>query len=178
MGSLYDAKDIAEAKVQKIRDTLKEIENKANNLPKPKLTWGVYFNKRVFTLSGDYWLTQVLKICGADYVFADIHVDSRDFSLEEFITRSRNADIFFANPLQETVAKIQEDMVRAHPDLGELKAFKKNGIVAVTEPILWQDSGRMEQIALDLAALIHPELYKDRKMKYIKILTDKSTIPF
>lgn len=178
MGKLFGAEDKAEAKVAKIRKTLKEIEERAKNLPKPKLTWGVYFNKRVFTLSGDFWLTEIMDICGADYVFGDIHVDARDFSLEEFITRSKDADIFFANPLQETVAKSQEAMVKTHPDLGELKAFSEKGVVALTEPILWQDSGNLDEIALDMAALIHPELYPDRKFKYIRILEDVSELPF
>jgi iron complex transport system substrate-binding protein len=178
MGRLYDAEDIAKAKVEKIQKTLKEIEDKAKYLPKPKLTWGVYYNKRVFTLSGNFWLAEIMKICGADYVFADINFDARDFSLEEFISRSRDADIFFANPLQESVAKSQEAMVKSHPDLGELKAFSEHGVVALTEAILWQDSGNLDEIALDMAALIHPELYPDRKLKYIRILEDISELPF
>jgi iron complex transport system substrate-binding protein len=178
MGKLYDAEDIAKAKVDKIQKTLKEIEDRAKYHYKPKLTWGVYFNKRVFTLSSNFWLSEIMKICGADYVFADIDFDARDFSLEEFITRSRDADIFFANPLQESVSKTQEAMVKYHPDLGELKAFSEDGVVAVTEALLWQDSGNLDEIALDMAALIHPELYPNRKLKYIKILDDKSEIPF
>jgi iron complex transport system substrate-binding protein len=178
MGKILNAEEIANERVTKIRNTLKEIEEKTRYLPKPKVTWGLYYNKQVITLSGDIWIAELIKISGGDYVFADNRVGANAFSLEEFITKSKDADIFFANPLLETVAKQQEAMAKSHVGLKELKAFSDKGMVVVAEPILFQDSGHIEEIALDMAALFHPELYPDRKLKYIKILEDINDLPF
>ncbi|MDR2461203.1 MAG: ABC transporter substrate-binding protein [Deltaproteobacteria bacterium] len=172
IASFFDKRDLVAEKLSKIRQTFVEIEEKAKYHPKPKLTWGVYYGKRVFTLSKNFWLTEILNLAGADYVFNDIEFDNRDFSLEEFITRSRDADIFFANPLTEAAAIAKEDMTKWHEDLLELKPFTGKGTVALTEPILWQDPWNLDEIALDMAALIHPELYPGRTLKYVRILKE------
>jgi iron complex transport system substrate-binding protein len=172
MGVLYGVPDVARERVKEIRETFQEIEEKVKNLPTPSFTWGTYWDKRIFTLSGHYWLTQTMVRCGASYVFRDVQVDTFGFSEEEFITRSRDADIYFASYGHDRGPNTMEELMKKYPNLLELKAFRNDGVVAMLEPVLWQDSGRLDDIALDLTAFFHSDLYPDRKLKYIRILSE------
>jgi ABC-type Fe3+-hydroxamate transport system substrate-binding protein len=172
MGVLFGVPDIARERVAEIRNTFKDIEEKVKDRPQPSFTWGTYWDKRVFVLSSHYWLTQAMVRCGADYVFKDITSESSGFSEEEFISRSRNADIYFASYGHDRGPRTIEELVKRYPNLYELKTFRNEGVVAMLEPILWQDSGYLDEIALDLVAFFHPDLYPDRKFKYIRIMSD------
>jgi ABC-type Fe3+-hydroxamate transport system substrate-binding protein len=172
MGVLYGVPEVARERVLEIRKVFKEIEEKVEDLPTPSFTWGTYWDKRIFTLSGQYWLTQTMVRCGSDYVFKDVLVDSFGFSEEEFITRSRDADIYFASYGHERGPRNLDELVKKYPNLRELKAFRKEGVVAMLEPVLWQDSGRLDDIALDLAAFFHSDLYPDRELKYVRIQSE------
>ena len=108
---------------------------------------------------------------GASYVFGDINVDSIGFSEEEFITRSRDADVYFASYGHDRGPQTFDELAARYPSLLELKAFQGRGVVAMLEPILWQDSGRLDEIALDLAAFFHSDLFPERSFKYLRILS-------
>jgi iron complex transport system substrate-binding protein len=97
-----------------------------------------------------------------------------ELGLEEFLTRSKDADIFFANPIYEEVVKAKEDMLIYHPDLAVLKAFGPEGTVVVPKALVWQDTGNLDEIVMDVGAIIHPELYPDRELKYFYYLENRA----
>jgi ABC-type Fe3+-hydroxamate transport system substrate-binding protein len=173
-GVLYDVRDVAETRVARIEQALDDIRAKVGPETKPTFTWGTYWGKQVFVLSSGYWLAELMTLCGGEYVFKGVVTGSTAFSLEEFVTRSRNADIYFANYGHTLYPQTVYDLLLKYPDLAETRPFSKEGIVAVTEKIVWQDSGHLDNLALDLAAFFHPSVYPQvTEYHYLSILKEK-----
>jgi ABC-type Fe3+-hydroxamate transport system substrate-binding protein len=170
IGSLFGARDKAEAHTKHIRATIEEIRRKTAGFTKPTISWGIYDNGHVFGLRADFWLAELMVDAGGDYLMGEVVSDTTEISLELFITRSKDADIFFANPYLESVVKSKRDMLRAHPDLELFKAFSPLGKVVTTEELTWQDTGNLHKIALDMAHILHPELYPERALSYFNLL--------
>jgi iron complex transport system substrate-binding protein len=169
IGTLYGEGERARGRVADIRAALDQIGERVKGEKRPKFTWGTYWDKRVLVLSSDYWLTQLMTLCGGEYAFSDVNYDSISFSQEEFITRSRDADVYFASYGHDAGPKTLDELVTRYPDLMELKAFAQKGVVAMAEPILWQDSGYPDRVALEVAGLFHSGLYPESVRKYIRI---------
>ncbi|MDR2339459.1 MAG: ABC transporter substrate-binding protein [Deltaproteobacteria bacterium] len=178
MGALFGAEEEAALRVSDIKTALSDIRAKVRDLEQPKFTWGTYWDKRVFVLSSHYWLTELMTLCGGDYVFGDSGVGNVSFSLEEFLVRSGEADIYFASYGHDPGPETLEDLIKKSPDLSGLRAFAERGMVVMTEPILWQESGQMDKLAYEMAALFHPEVYPQRNLEFIRILSNKTDIPF
>lgn len=172
IGTLFGEREKALERVSVMEDTIKGIRDRASNLKKPKVSWGIYDSGHVFGLRGDFWLTELIKNAGGDYVMEDYVSDSTEISLEYFITHSKDADIFFANPYEETGIDSKADMKAFHSDLELFKAFTPDGLVVTTKELTWQDTGNLHEIALDIASIMHPELYPERSLTYFGLLPD------
>ncbi|MDR2354117.1 MAG: ABC transporter substrate-binding protein [Deltaproteobacteria bacterium] len=170
VGTLYGKREEAQKKIQTIRKTITEVQQRVKDHPSPLVSWGTYYNKRVFAISSAFWMAEFMTIAGANYIFKDLNYDNADLDLEEFITRSRDAELFFANPVLENNVKRKADMVFYHPDLSALRAFGPTGRVVVPLHLAWEDTGYLDEILLDMACVIHPELYPERKLKYFVYL--------
>jgi iron complex transport system substrate-binding protein len=170
LGAMYGKEDFAMRKGDMIRADLEEINLKTVGLTKPKVGWGIYFNRRVYAIRGNFWMAELIKNAGGDYLFDYLDTDAMEVTLEEFITRSKDSDIFFANPLYEEGVKDKKDFLVYHPDLSVLKAFTSEGTVVAPKALTWQDTGNLTEIALDVAAIIHPELYPEREITYFDFL--------
>jgi hypothetical protein len=97
---------------------------------------------------------------------------STEISAELFITLSKDADVFFANPFQEGSVLSKRDMASQHEDLGLFKAFGPEGTVILTDDLVWQDTGNLHLMALELASVFHPDLFPERRLEYFHILPD------
>jgi iron complex transport system substrate-binding protein len=172
LGAAYEKEEIAKKMGKVVQETVKSIKKRAEGHPKPITGWGVYYGKRVYALRGNFWMAELITAAGADYVFSDLESDAMEIALEAFITKTKDAELFFANPIYEYEVKTKRDMVAYHPDLATLKAFGPEGRVVVPKALTWQDTGNLAEIALDVAAVIHPELYPDREITYFYFLED------
>ncbi|MDR2461252.1 MAG: ABC transporter substrate-binding protein [Deltaproteobacteria bacterium] len=173
LGMLLGEKEKGDKRVQELKASLKAIGERVEGLHRPKLTWGVYFDKRVFVLGGDYWVADLLEIVGADYVFPEIDMNGAGFSLEEFYIRSKDADIFFITQPSNDHAVDMSLMLKWYDGLKDMKAFGDQGTVAMTYSWLWENAWYVDEIAMDLGAVVHPELYPDRKLTYVEIIKEK-----
>jgi ABC-type Fe3+-hydroxamate transport system substrate-binding protein len=172
IGTLYGEREKALKHVKMIREVLDGIKENTKNRKNPKVSWGIYDSGHVFGIRSDFWLSELIKNAGGIYLMEDYVSNSTEISLEYFITHSKDADIFFANIYEESGVKNKGDMLIHHEDLRLFKAFTKEGIVITTKEITWQDTGNLHEIAIDIASILHPELYPDRKLTYFKLLED------
>jgi iron complex transport system substrate-binding protein len=170
LGALIGAGEKAAELEQEIRDALGACSKASENLPKPKMSWGVFFQNRVYPLDGDFWLAEIMVACGGDYVLGDIRSGMMELSLEEFLRRSQDANIYFASLLNEGRVNTKADYLHLHPELARIKAFSPEGAAVYPEDLIFQDTGRLKNIILELAALIHPELYPGVPELYFKRL--------
>jgi iron complex transport system substrate-binding protein len=173
LGVLYGVKEKAQKRVLQLKDALLAIGEKTKYLPKPQLVWGMYYGKRILILKGNFWLKELIELAGASYVFSDIDSSNLGFSPEEFYMRAKDADFFFVNqPTGAQGIDNKGDIAKWYEELGNMKAFSNEGKVAMTQALLFQDAWNMDEIAMDLTAIIHPELYMERNITYLRILSE------
>jgi iron complex transport system substrate-binding protein len=173
MGVLLGEKEKGEKRAKELRENIEAVRERAEGLIRPKVTQGGYFAKKVSVIPKDYWLTELIKIAGGDYVFDDVISFDQEFTLEEFYRRSKDAEIFFLSRTNDIMGFDKKgDMIKWYDFLGEMKAFEDTGTLATTSDLLWEDSWHMDDMAMDLGAVIHPELYPGRELKYIIIFKD------
>jgi iron complex transport system substrate-binding protein len=170
LGALLGRRSEAQALTTELKMTLELVTEATKGRPRPQISWGIYFNNRVYPLNGDFWLSQIFEICGGDYVLSTLKAGSMELNLESFLVASAQADIYFASVLYEGEVKTKADYLGYHPELSRLKSFGPGGRVYMPEAILFQDTGRLSDMVKEVAAIIHPEIWPDRKLKYFREL--------
>ena len=170
LGALLGAEAAAKEAELEIRAALKSVKAGAEGLPRPKIGWGVFFNNRVYALDWDFWLAEIMAICGGDYVMSDLSSGMLELDIEEFLSRSAPAEIYFASLIHEGQIETKADYLGRHPELSRVKAFGAGGRVVSPQDLVFQDTGRLESIVKEVAAIIHPELYPDIPAYYFRDL--------
>ena len=82
-------------------------------------------------------------------------------------------DIYFAQILYETGVDSKKALARQHSDLERFKAFSKEGKVVLPSRLIFQDPASMDKVVMELAHVIHPELFPAVPEKYFKQLPDE-----
>jgi iron complex transport system substrate-binding protein len=170
LGTLLGREAEAQAMGDKLKDALSEIKNLTAGLPRLKYCWVTYSGDRPFPLYGDYWLSEIFTQCGGDNVWGSILGGSTQIELEKFLSGSNEAELFFTSILYEGAIDDKEDYLRHHPELARLKIFGPGGRVYVPLVTLFLDTGHLDEVAKDVAAIVHPSLWPDRELRYFKFL--------
>jgi ABC-type Fe3+-hydroxamate transport system substrate-binding protein len=165
-GKLFNEEEKAKTLVDNALSTFKDIAEKTKGLPPVKVGWGIWFNRRVFALQGNYWMSELIEMVGGEYIFDFLNDINMELSLEDFLIRSKEVPIFFVNPHEEAGSATKADFIRLHPEASILRAFGQEGRVYGTLGIAFQDTGKIADLALEIASIIHPELYPDKELKY------------
>jgi iron complex transport system substrate-binding protein len=166
-GGLFNEELKAKALVENILQTFQTIKAKTEGLPPVKVSWGVWFNRKVFAHHGDYWMSELIEIGGGEYVFNYLdNLNNMDLSLEEFLFRSKEAPVVIVNPSEDASLASKAEFVKFHPETSILKAFGPGGRVYGVLSTAYQDTGKLADLAIELASIIHPELYPDTELKY------------
>jgi iron complex transport system substrate-binding protein len=170
LGALVGAEEEAAKVEAEIREALAVCQKAAEGLPRPKLGWGVFFNNRVYALDGDFWLAEIMEVCGGDYVMSSLRSGMLELSLEDFLARSTPAEIYFASLLHEGPVETKADYLNHHPALSRVRAFSGSGAVYSPEDVIFQDTGRLKYVIEELAAIIHPDLHPAPPPHYFRRL--------
>ena len=167
LAAFFDRGERAAQLRQNFATALAEVQAKIGQRPRPTVSWVIAQEKRAFVLSGHYWLAELFGLTGGDYLFSEVGTD-HEISLEYLIQKSGQADIFFVNTWVPPRSK--RDLIRLNPILAPLKALGPEGRAYVVQSILFQETGRLDEVVRDLAAIMHPEVFPDRKLLYFRLL--------
>lgn len=139
---------------------MQQIRAEIDGLPRPGVSWVIFFEKRVFVLSRNIRLAELFEPAGGDYVFKEI--GDNEISLEYFIHNAREAEILFINPWYAP-PRSKSDLIRRNPALAPLKALSAEGRSYLVREELFRDTGRLDEALRDLAATMHPAVYPNRE---------------
>ena len=157
LGTLLGREERGAELEKEIRGALSKCQAAAENRPRPKLSWSVFFQNRVYPLDGDFWLAEIMEICGGNYLMGYIRSGMMEVNIEEFLNKNAESEIFFASVLAEARVETKADYLHHHPELSRIKAFGPGGVVVRPELIIFQDTGRLKNIIEEVAYIIHPE---------------------
>ncbi|MDR2460498.1 MAG: ABC transporter substrate-binding protein [Deltaproteobacteria bacterium] len=156
---------------EKVTTTLAELEAKVQGLPEVPTVWALIFEKRVFVEPGQNWVGEVVKMLGGRYVFEDVPGDSTiEVTLERFIESGKEAEVLILYPGMLKYVTCKRDIIRTNSNLATLKPLGPEGRTYLVEPLFYESFGRLDEIATELAAILHPELFPDYKLVFFREL--------
>ncbi len=168
----------ADAYFSRISAALSDIRNRtASAFEKPKVMWGDIYEKRVLVEPGNAWIGELVTIVNGGYLFKDIYGTSCiEISLERFLYSGKDADIYFTYRTPETGATSKQALARMNPIIAGIKPLGPGGRVYAPLPIYAQSGDKLDEIFLELAAIIHPDLYPGYELRYFQPLPDRDPV--
>jgi iron complex transport system substrate-binding protein len=138
------------------------------NLKPVKVAWFSVFGGTVYVAGGLSYVANSIYELNAVYAFSDLKVTgSRPVSLEELVTRAKDADVLV---LSTYLITSLEALTKEIPQIAEFKAIREGRVYRYNANIF--DLGFMDTEGwfFDLASMLYPELFPDHTLSYFVAL--------
>ncbi len=169
-GALLDKDEEAEEYFNRIVKNVEEIEEAVSSVEeKPNVLWALIYKGRVYVPRGDSYVAKMIEYAGGNYLFKDVNgAGSEIINIEDLLLKGQKADVMIYSSYY---VKSLDDIKRKEPRMADLKVFKERKIYNIT-PDYWQLGLLHPDIVIrDLAAILHPELFKDYEPRFFVRLT-------
>lgn len=157
-----------------VAGVLQEIAEKAAQAEEhPKVMWGDIYEKRVLVEPGNAWVGELVGLAMGDYVFDDVFGASCiEISMERFLTGGEDAEILFTYRTPLTGATSKEALAKTNPSMSAIQPLHAGKVFAPL-PHYSQSGHKLDEILLEIAAIVHPDLYPNYERKYFTELPEK-----
>jgi iron complex transport system substrate-binding protein len=168
----------ADAFFERVNNALMAIrERTADAGPPPKVMWGDIYEKRVLVEPGNAWVGELVGLSQSDYLFDDVYGTSCiEIAVERFLYSGEEADIMFTYRSKKDGATSKAALARMNPLLKDIRPFKQ-GKVFSPLPHYAQSGDRLDEILTEIAAILHPEVYRNHERRYFVELPDHDPQP-
>ncbi|MBE6064233.1 ABC transporter substrate-binding protein [Clostridium cochlearium] len=167
IAAFYDKEDVAEEYFDKAVKKVEETSKKVANEKKPKVAWGMISKGKVYAPKPGSYVAKMIEMAGGDYVFKDEKMSNGTVTLEEFHAKSKDADILIYSSLNQYSPTLKSVIEQA-PILEKIKPVVDKRVWCF-HPNYYQSVDKTDELITDLAAIFHPDLYKDYDVThYIK----------
>ena len=173
----FGREEQGKAYFDKVAGALQQIRDRTKDLPPPKAMWGDIYEKRVLVEPGNAWVAELIGLAQSNYLFNDIYGTSCiEISTERFIHSGKEAEIYFTYRTPSRGATSKAALARSNPLIAEIKPLGPGGHVYAPLPHYSQSSDRLDEILVEISAILHPDAYPDHKMNYFVELPDSDPI--
>jgi iron complex transport system substrate-binding protein len=168
----------AEAFFNRVNNALIAIrERTAGAGPPLKVMWGDIYEKRVLVEPGNAWVGELVGLAESDYLFEDVYGTSCiEIAVERFVYSGQEADILFTYRTKEDGATSKAALGRMNPLLKDIRPIKQGKVFAPL-PHYKQSGDRLDDILTEIAAILHPEVYRNYERRYFVELPDHDPQP-
>lgn len=168
----------ADAFFDRVNSALIDIrERTADAGPPPKVMWGDIYEKRVLVEPGNAWVGELVGLSQSDYLFDDVFGTSCiEIAVERFLYSGEEADILFTYRSKKDGATSKAALARMNPLLKDIRPFKQGKVFAPL-PHYVQSGDRLDEILTEIAAILHPEVYRNYERRYFIELPDHDPPP-
>lgn len=169
----FDKESEAKAFYARVKAALVDIREKTKGYLQPKVMWGNVYEKRVLVEPGNAWVAELVGLAQSNYLFDDVYGTSCiEISLERFIYSGDDADIYFTYRNTSDGVTSKASLARVNPILAGIKPLGPKGRAYVPLPYYSQSADRMDEILVEIAAILHPEAYPDYHLQFFFELPD------
>jgi len=167
LAAFYDKEDEATEFFEKVENKVKEIHQKVASIEQePVVLWGSIWKGKCYVPAGGSYAARMISIAGGNYIFRDLEgAGNVNVTLEEFYLRGMEADVFIYSFYPPYVSSTIKGLVEANPILADIEPVKE-GKVYCFQPWYYQSVDRTDEIIQDLAAIFHPQLFPNHKLRY------------
>ena len=174
LAPFFGSHEKADEYVRRTYATLESIKSKTSRIDKrPKVIWGDVYSKRVLIEPGNSWAAQIVEAAGGDYLFSDVAGDTcLEIALERFFSSGSQAEVMitYRTPKQGMVTKAR--MKATNKIVAGIKPLNE-GKVFYPLKHYTQSADKLDEILKDLAAIIHPELYPNFKLRFFAQMAEE-----
>lgn len=171
LATFFNEDDKAVAYVDRQNKDLEEMADKIKDADKPKIAWGVVHSGVVYVPGPESYVAEAVKAAGGEYLVPNISGSgSSQIAIEEFYNLIQKADVFIYSSNKNYLPDYQAlfDLAPVFADAPVVKDKK-----------IWQfsidyymNTDRADEQVIDLAAIFHPELFKDYEIKHYNTLAE------
>lgn len=162
-----EAIDYVNSEIEK----LEKMEDIVKDAPKPKVAWGAVIDGTVYVPGVDSYVAEAIRAAGGDYVFSNIEgTGSSQITLEEFFVQLEDADywIYSSNSMYMPDKKT---LLESAPVLADTKVVQEGNIYQFGLDYYYETDKAGEQV-IDIAAIIHPDLFPDYEINHFNKLAE------
>ncbi|KHD38566.1 ferrichrome ABC transporter substrate-binding protein [Clostridium acetobutylicum] len=164
LSAFYDKEDTAEIYFNQQVSKVMATENKVSSLKKPKVAFGMVDNGKVYIPAKNSYAAKMVDMAGGDYIFKDLNNKSGYITLEDFYSKSKDADVLIYSSSKEYTPSLKS-MLSAAPILKTIKPVKNKKVWCFGKDY-YQAIDKTDEIIEDLASIFHPESFKGYKIKH------------
>lgn len=147
------------AKKNAVYEQAKKRTSKENQV----VASGSIYDGKVWISGASSAMAQILPQLGGDYVYADLPGGSQQVTLEDFVAKSKDADILIYNSMEKYLGGL-DTLLQSFPQLKEFKAYKNNRIYIQQNSFYMSKTEEYEMLE-DLLAMLHPDVLKNHVFK-------------
>lgn len=177
LAPFFNREKEAQAFFEKVNNALMDIRIRtADAGAAPKVMWGDIYEKRVMVEPGNAWVGELVGLAQSDYMFNDVYGTSCiEIAVERFLYSGKDADILFTYRSKDSGATSKDALARMNPLLKGIRPLKQGKVYAPL-PHYIQSGDKLDEILTEIAAILHPEIYPDFKLKYFVELPDHDPV--
>jgi iron complex transport system substrate-binding protein len=172
-GALYCKESMADSiysdESAKYNDLSAFVEGEVKT--RPQVLLGLPYKDTWFVSPGNSFISKIIKDAGGSYIWKDTRSDvSMPYGLENVYIKALNADYW----LNTGSANTSDDIMAVDPRLMELPCFKSGNLYNNNKRIsigggndYWESGTLYPHLILkDIAAILHPEIFKNYELYY------------
>ena len=173
IGAFYGKTREATGYFNTVESNINEIKQKTMVLSyAPSVLWGSIFMGTVYVSGADSYVAKWISAAGGNYLFSDLKgTSSNTINLEELYARAKPANVFIYASTPPYINSIKE-IVDNGPVLADVPLIQQ-GQVYCLQPWFYQTADKPDEVAKDLAAIFHPNLYPGYTVKHFMLLPEK-----
>ncbi len=167
--AFYDKEKEAKEYFDKAVNEVRRLSEKIANVKKrPRILWGaIRIGGTIYAPTGKCYVSKMIAISGGDSILKGLRrMENAPITLEYFCAHGSKADIYICPEplLQDGITTIKK-LVFIHPIISAFKSVK-TGNVFCFQPWYWESIDKTDEIMEDLAAIFHPGLFPEHKLRY------------
>lgn len=165
LATFFNEDDKAVEYVDRQIKDLEEMSNKIKDAKKPKVVWGSINDGIVYVPGPESYVAEAVKTAGGEYLTPEIKGSgSSQISVEEFYQLLQDADIFMYSSNKKYLPDYKA-LSELAPVIGDAPVVKDKQVWQFSEDY-YMDTDKADEQVIDLASILHPELFKDYKVKH------------
>jgi iron complex transport system substrate-binding protein len=161
----------------KVAAALKGIRERTQGLPQPQVMWGDIYEKRVLVEPGNAWVAELIGLAQSNYLFDDVYGTSCiEISTERFIHSGKEAEIYFTYRTPARGATSKAALARLNPLIAQIRPLGTEGRVYAPLAHYSQSSDRLDEILVEISAILHPQAYPGHHLTFFTELPDSDPV--
>jgi len=171
LAPFFCKEDAANRFLKSVQHAIDVIRHRTRNINrKPMAMWGDFYGRKSVVEPGNSWMAQFMELAGGHYLFKDVRGSSTQLvSRERVYADGSRADVILTISSYLNGVQTKSDLKKRHPVWAEIIPAGQ-GRIFCPLPIYHESADQLSAILMEIAAMLHPDLFPEIKLRYFRKL--------